>query len=127
MKGIRSTALAILSIALIGTVGLVLASSSSVDAAPFVGWALTPYLLLLYVMHQARNSNPGTWIASIGAIIGCAIGLCLYLKGMYGQSERADAQGALVFAFVPASQCVLALLVGGIWSITSRVTRSRTP
>lgn len=122
MIGMRRTALGLVGLSVLMTFAFVFQSSSGITAAPYFGWALTPYLLLLYMTHQARNSHAGTWVVSIGTVVTSLLGLWVACDGLFNISHRTGAQGALVFLFLPVYQWVVVMLVGAVWSVMTRVT-----
>ncbi len=92
--------------------------SDYLSLAAFALWALSPYVLLGYLLYLFCGTRPSCVVAVTGAGILSICGIAVYIDTVF---VHIDAQGALVFVFFPAYQWIAAVILG----ITCRVLHRR--
>jgi hypothetical protein len=75
--------------------------------SPFILWALSPFFILLCITYYARFRNTLITAMSLSVLFLGAI--FLYFDSLF--STHPDAQGALIFLFLPLYQ-TLAIIIG---------------
>jgi hypothetical protein len=83
----------------------------------FGGWAILPYLMLLFLAREAYQSQRHLLLVMIGAVIISLGGAALYIDSAF---IHQDPQGALVFIAVPICQWIILGLLTGIHFFLSK-------
>ena len=87
----------------------------------FIGWGISPYILLLVLNKMARRVKAKV-VVLVSSIINAALGLAVIIDAMY---IHPDAQGGLVFIFIPFYQWVLAIFSLLPFSLLNRKVQDR--
>lgn len=110
---IRLATLAVLAVGALATAAIMLAATDGAADGGigwllgFLLWALLPYPLL--ALGTARLRRHGLqWVVLAGSVLLTAAALLIYALAVWGEP---DAQGALVFVFIPLYQLGAAILM----------------
>jgi hypothetical protein len=80
----------------------------------FMGWAISPYVALMVTTVWLAGPGAGRWMVLAGALLITVFGTWLTTEAII---IHPDAQGGLVFIFLPLYQwlVVAAIVVSGLW------------
>jgi hypothetical protein len=83
----------------------------------FAVWAILPYLMILFLVRRAFQSQENKLIVMMGALIIAIGGVALYVDAAL---LHRDPQGALVFIAVPFYQWIILGLLAGFHFLLSQ-------
>lgn len=83
----------------------------------FAVWAILPYVMVIFLVRRAFQSQAHKLIVMVGALILSVVGVAFYMDAAF---LHRDPQGALVFMAVPIYQWIILGFLAGIHVLLSK-------
>ena len=86
-------------------------------------WAISPYFMLAIIFHGFRHHPSASLTALVGTVLIVLASAALLIDAFF---VHIDAQGGLIFLFLPIPQWFAALFLGLICLIISKVIQKKS-
>jgi hypothetical protein len=86
-------------------------------------WAISPYFMLAIIFHGFRHHPSASLVALVGTVLIVLASAALLIDAIF---VHIDAQGGLIFLFLPIPQWLAALFLGLICLIVYKVIKKKS-